>query len=200
MTRITGTAIVIAASCIQAFAADAKPLSQSKCPIMGGTIDKTNYADVNGYRIYVCCPGCLAKVKADPDAALAKIRANGETPEPVPVAICGKCGQIKGSDLCCKPGQEKCVKCGLVDGTAAVCIRRSERVAERPRRPCRERSARPVVKGVRGKSETFPGREGVWGTPKRPPPYQRSARPAGATRPVAFSGRYRSRPPISGTV
>jgi len=26
--------------------------------------------------------------------------------------LCCKCGQIKGSDLCCKTGAEKCTKCG----------------------------------------------------------------------------------------
>ena len=28
------------------------------------------------------------------------------------VALCIKCGQIKGSDLCCKPDQAKCDGCG----------------------------------------------------------------------------------------
>ena len=40
---------------------------QEKCPVMGGKINKKLYADVNGKRIYVCCPGCVGKIKADPD-------------------------------------------------------------------------------------------------------------------------------------
>lgn len=31
--------------------------------------------------------------------------------------LCGHFGQIKGSDLCCKPGAETCPKCGLVKGS-----------------------------------------------------------------------------------
>jgi hypothetical protein len=31
------------------------------------------------------------------------------------------CGQIKGGDLCCKPNQLKCAKCGLVQGSPGCC-------------------------------------------------------------------------------
>ena len=64
-----------------AFAED-KP--QSKCPITGGAISKTVCVDVNGYRIYACCNGCIGKIKDDPDKAIAAIKANGETPEKAP--------------------------------------------------------------------------------------------------------------------
>jgi hypothetical protein len=47
-------------------------------------VNTSLYADVEGYRVYVCCPGCLDKVRADPKAAVAKIRANGEEPEKAP--------------------------------------------------------------------------------------------------------------------
>jgi hypothetical protein len=59
---------------------------QTKCPIRGGAINRKLFADVEGYRIYVCCSPCLAKVRADPQAAIAKIRANGEEPEQLPAA------------------------------------------------------------------------------------------------------------------
>ncbi len=36
-------------------------------------------------------------------------------------ALCGKCGQVKGSDLCCKAGAEKCGKCGLDKGSPGCC-------------------------------------------------------------------------------
>jgi hypothetical protein len=62
----------------------AKP--QTKCPITGDAIDKKIFVDVDGYRIYACCEGCPAKIKADPKAAIAKIRANGEEPEKAPAA------------------------------------------------------------------------------------------------------------------
>ena len=35
--------------------------------------------------------------------------------------LCVKCGQIKGSDLCCKADQAKCEKCGLVKGSPGCC-------------------------------------------------------------------------------
>ena len=36
--------------------------------------------------------------------------------------LCAKCGQIKGSDLCCKPEQEICSKCELVKGSPGCCV------------------------------------------------------------------------------
>jgi rhodanese-related sulfurtransferase len=59
---------------------------QTECPVMGGKIDKNIFVDVKGKRIYVCCPGCLPKIKADPDAYIKKILAKGETPEKAPGA------------------------------------------------------------------------------------------------------------------
>lgn len=60
-----------------------RPL-QTSCPIMGGPINKKLYADVMGHRVYVCCGGCIAKVKADPEAALRTIRQKGERPATIP--------------------------------------------------------------------------------------------------------------------
>ena len=37
------------------------------------------------------------------------------------VALCVKCGQIKGTELCCKPDQVKCGGCGLTKGTPGCC-------------------------------------------------------------------------------
>ena len=70
--------------------------------------------------MYVCCPGCKGAIAKDPDTYLAKIAAKGETAERLPVTLCGGCGQIKGSDACCKPGAEKC-GCGLVKGSPGCC-------------------------------------------------------------------------------
>ncbi len=57
-----------------------QPKLQTKCPVMGGKIDKNKFVDVKGYRVYVCCPGCIAAIEKDPDKYLAKIRENGEEP------------------------------------------------------------------------------------------------------------------------
>jgi len=77
---------------------------QATCPIMNSPIDKSLYADVNGHRVYVCCTGCIEQVKANPKAALQKLKEYGETPERVPSALCGKCGETKGTAACCKKG------------------------------------------------------------------------------------------------
>ena len=37
------------------------------------------------------------------------------------IQLCVMCGQIKGSELCCKPNQPKCSKCGLVKGSPGCC-------------------------------------------------------------------------------
>ena len=37
------------------------------------------------------------------------------------IAVCVKCGQIKGTDLCCKPDQPKCSSCSLVKGSLGCC-------------------------------------------------------------------------------
>jgi hypothetical protein len=36
-------------------------------------------------------------------------------------ALCGKCGQIKGTDACCKVDAPKCSKCGLAKGSPGCC-------------------------------------------------------------------------------
>ena len=53
---------------------------QTTCVMTGKPIDKKLYVDAEGYRIYVCCPGCLDGVKKDPKAAIEKIRTRGEEP------------------------------------------------------------------------------------------------------------------------
>ena len=41
---------------------------------------------------------------------------------PVKKPLCDKCGQIKGSKLCCKPGAEKCPKCKKDKGLPGCCM------------------------------------------------------------------------------
>ena len=54
--------------------------AQATCPVMGGAVDSTLFVDYNGERIYVCCKGCIATFKADPEMYLDKMKANGEKP------------------------------------------------------------------------------------------------------------------------
>lgn len=94
--------------------------SQTVCPIMGGKINKEVFVDVAGYRIYACCPSCLAKIKADPAKAVATLKAKGEKPE-LRLVVCSKCGGIKGTAECCKPNAKKCPGCGLNKGSIGCC-------------------------------------------------------------------------------
>jgi hypothetical protein len=94
--------------------------AQTKCPIMGGAIDKKLYADVAGNRIYVCCKGCIAKIKEDPKKAIANLKAAGEKPE-LRLTLCKSCGELKGSPKCCAKDAAKCSKCGLNKGSPGCC-------------------------------------------------------------------------------
>ena len=55
------------------------------------------------------------------DSKAVKQATCGEKAEAKLSEVCLKCGQIKGSDICCKPDQEKCAKCGLVKGSPGCC-------------------------------------------------------------------------------
>ena len=59
---------------------------QTTCPVMGGKINKKQFVDAKGKRIYVCCPGCIGKIEADPDKYIKKLEKDGvvldETPKP----------------------------------------------------------------------------------------------------------------------
>jgi len=70
---ILGTGLIAA----QAAEKKAEPKKQTTCPVMGGKINKAQYADVKGKRIYVCCPGCIGKIKADPDKYIKQLEAKG---------------------------------------------------------------------------------------------------------------------------
>ena len=39
---------------------------QSLCPVMGNPINKKSFVDVEGKRVYMCCPGCASKIKENP--------------------------------------------------------------------------------------------------------------------------------------
>jgi hypothetical protein len=60
------------------------PKKQTHCPVMGGKINKAQYADVKGKRIYVCCVGCIAKIQAEPDKYIKQLEAEGIVLEKTP--------------------------------------------------------------------------------------------------------------------
>ncbi|NOY88412.1 MAG: YHS domain-containing protein [FCB group bacterium] len=51
--------------------------NQTNCPVMGGKIDSTYYTDIQGQRVYFCCPMCPKKFKADPDKYFQKAAKEG---------------------------------------------------------------------------------------------------------------------------
>ena len=58
---------------------------QKTCPVTGeklGSMGPALPVTVQGQTIYVCCPGCVAKVQRDPDAYLRKVNAErtGQSP------------------------------------------------------------------------------------------------------------------------
>jgi YHS domain-containing protein len=46
--------------------------NQTHCPVMGGKIDSTSYADIQGQRVYFCCPMCEKELRKDPDKYFKK--------------------------------------------------------------------------------------------------------------------------------
>ena len=62
-----------------------QPGKQTTCPIMNGkAINPDLYVDVNGKRIYVCCPGCIAPIKAEPEKYIRQMEAEGVILEDAP--------------------------------------------------------------------------------------------------------------------
>ena len=61
---------------------DLKP--QTKCPVMGGKIDKSVYTDHEGERIYMCCAGCDKAFKKNPEKYVKKMKDAGIAADKVP--------------------------------------------------------------------------------------------------------------------
>lgn len=58
---------------------------QTHCPVMTkNPINPKMYVDVQGKRIYVCCAGCIGKIKADPDQYIKQMEAEGIMLEKAP--------------------------------------------------------------------------------------------------------------------
>ena len=57
---------------------------QTACPVMGKKINKELYVDAAGYRIYVCCKGCIKAVKANPEKYIEKAKTDGVEFEKTP--------------------------------------------------------------------------------------------------------------------
>lgn len=53
---------------------------QTLCPVMGAPINKDFFVDVEGYRLYVCCPGCDQQIEENPSKYIDEMKAAGVTP------------------------------------------------------------------------------------------------------------------------
>ncbi|MDD2519922.1 MAG: hypothetical protein AB7V22_07915 [Kiritimatiellia bacterium] len=79
--------LLIAALLVSATLAFAEGKPQTTCPVMKGNpvSSQSQYVDVEGYRIYVCCGGCIGAIKADPAKYIAQMQADGVELETAPV-------------------------------------------------------------------------------------------------------------------
>jgi YHS domain-containing protein len=64
-----------AAAAAIAVPAAQQSVAQTRCPVMGGPINESIYADYEGRRVYFCCEGCIAAFNKDPETYLAKLDA-----------------------------------------------------------------------------------------------------------------------------
>lgn len=67
------------AAAVKEAAPEAAVKAQTLCPVMNRPIHPNLYVDAEGKRIYVCCKGCIAAVKADPAKYIAALEASGVT-------------------------------------------------------------------------------------------------------------------------
>jgi putative intracellular protease/amidase len=91
---LLGALLLVAATSLPAAAAGEKPLApQTLCPEMEGPINRKQYVDYQGKRIYMCCEGCREAIARDPEGAIRKLAEMGQAPEPIPTAGKGATGQ-----------------------------------------------------------------------------------------------------------
>ena len=57
---------------------------QKYCPILGGEIDKSEYIDYDGKRIYFCCRGCKTSFNKDPEKYIKMMESKGIVFDKVP--------------------------------------------------------------------------------------------------------------------
>ncbi len=67
--------------------------------------------------------GCsTAEKKQEPAQDAVEKQAQPETAEEKVYVLCLKCGEIKGTEKCCKAeGREKCGSCGMLKGAPGCC-------------------------------------------------------------------------------
>ena len=61
-----------------------KTMTQTKCPVMGGKINKEIYTDYEGKRVYFCCKGCIGEFKKNPEKYIKAFEDEGVVLENTP--------------------------------------------------------------------------------------------------------------------
>jgi YHS domain-containing protein len=84
MKKISMILAALALALMMVGPALAQGKAQAVCPVRGGNIDKNNYADYKGQRVYFCCKGCDEEFKKNPEKYLEKMKSEGITPEKCP--------------------------------------------------------------------------------------------------------------------
>jgi YHS domain-containing protein len=71
------TLVVFAAGVVLAAGEAPKGKPQTICPVMGGEIDKSVYADYEGKRVYFCCDACRKDFQKNPAMYIKKMEDQG---------------------------------------------------------------------------------------------------------------------------
>ena len=58
--------------------------TQKLCPVLGGGIDKSVYADYQGKRVYFCCAGCIEAFNKNPQKFVQMMETEGIVLEKAP--------------------------------------------------------------------------------------------------------------------
>lgn len=72
---------------------------QTNCPVMGGKINKKHYSDIQGQRVYFCCPGCSAKLTENPDKYFEEAAAQGVLFENIQTTCPVTGNELKSKDV-----------------------------------------------------------------------------------------------------
>jgi len=59
---------------------------QTKCPVMGGLVNRKVFTDYNGKRIYFCCNSCISAFLNNPDKYMKVMEDEGVILEDSPAA------------------------------------------------------------------------------------------------------------------
>ena len=93
---------------------------------MNGAL-KTMWTSVTILSVVVLAGGCGQLIQATDESGtvpspvvVTPVAANGN-PVSGDVTLCGKCGHVKGTEVCCQEGADTCGKCELAKGSPGCC-------------------------------------------------------------------------------